>query len=110
MLQAISASTIFDVLARLGLHEEGLSKAAHYSPSSASLWRRVRCKRVLGLLYIKNRAIRSLALYHGLVHAALIGSCVLSLCRPKNHRADGERSCPSPRWGGAYRALWLPQR
>ena len=56
ILQAIPASllpasTTFDVLARLGIDEEGLSKAAHYSLVFGRLGGGVRChNRAFGLL------------------------------------------------------------
>ncbi len=94
ILQAIPAtllpaSTTFDVLARLGRDEEGLSKAAHYSliyglvgAASAA------ATGVLDYYETENRPVRRLALYHGLTNVALVGSYVLSLLRRKGHKAD----------------------
>jgi len=95
ILQAIPASllpasTTFDVLARFGIDEEGLSEAAHYSllfglvgaVSAAATG-------ILDYYEIKNRPVRRTALFHGVTNAALIGSYVLSLRRRKDHEADG---------------------
>ena len=95
ILQAIPASllpasTTFDVLARLGIDEEGLSEAAHYSlifglvgAASAA------ATGILDYYEIKNRPVRRIALFHGVANAALIGSYVLSFRRRKGHEADG---------------------
>lgn len=95
ILQAIPASllpasTVFDVLARLGGGEEGLSEAAHYSQifglagaAGAAV------TGVMDYYEIENRQVRRIALFHGLANATLVGSYLLSLLRRKDHKADG---------------------
>lgn len=96
ILQAIPASllpasTMFDVLARLGGDEEGLSKAAHYSLIFGLVGAAgAAATGVLDYYEIKNRPVRRVALYHGLTNVALIGSYVLSLRRREDYRADGQ--------------------
>ncbi len=95
ILQAIPASllpasTTFDVLARLGIDEEGLSKAAHYSLVFGLLGAAgAAATGLLDSYEIENRPVRRIAFYHGITNATLIGSYVLSLRRRKNHKADG---------------------
>ena len=94
ILQAIPASllpasTTFDVLARLGIDEEGLSKAAHYSLVFGLLG--VVGAATTGLLdcyEIENRPVRRIALYHGLTNATLVLSHVASSLRRKSRKAD----------------------
>jgi len=95
ILQAIlasllPASTTFDVLARLGIDEEGLSKAAHYSLVFGLLGAAVAAATgLLDYYEIENRPVRRIAFYHGITNATLIGSYVLSLRRRKDYKADG---------------------
>jgi uncharacterized membrane protein len=95
ILQAIPASllptsTTFDVLARLGIDEEGLSEAAHYSLVFGLVGAAgAAATGILDYYEIENRPVRRVALYHGLTNVALIGSYVLSLRRRKDHKADG---------------------
>src|SRR5215216_7554219 len=85
ILQAIPASllpasTTFDVLARLGIDEEGLSEAAHYSLIFGLVGAAgAAATGLLDYYEIENRAVRSVALYHGLTNVALIGSYVLGI-------------------------------
>ena len=94
ILQAIPssllpASTAFDVLARLGGDEEGLSEAAHYSLIFGLLGAAgAAATGVLDYFEIKNRPVRRIALYHGITNATLVGSYVLSFGRRKGHKAD----------------------
>ena len=94
ILQAIPASllpasTTFDVLARLGIDEEGLSKAAHYSLVFGLLGAvGAAATGLLDYYEIENRPVRRIALYHGLTNATLVGSYVLSLYLRKGHKAD----------------------
>src|SRR3712207_655191 len=94
ILQAIPASllpasTTFDVLARLGIDEEGLSKAAHYSLVFGLLGATgAATTGVLDYREIENRPVRRLALYHGLTNAVLVGSYVVSFLRRKDRKAD----------------------
>jgi uncharacterized membrane protein len=86
----LPASTTFDVLARLGGDEQGLSEAGHYSlifglVGSAG----AAATGILDYFEIENRPVRRVALYHGLANTALIGSYVLSFRRRKDHKADG---------------------
>lgn len=86
---ALPASTVFDVLARLGDDEEGLSKAAHYSllfglAGAAG----AAATGVLDYYEIQNRPVRRVALYHGLANVALVACYVASLRRRKDKRAD----------------------
>ena len=95
ILQAIPASllpasTTFDALARLGIDEEGLSKAAHYSLVFGLLGAAgAAATGLLDYYEIENRPVRRIALYHGLTNAILIGSYVLSLHYRKGYEADG---------------------
>ena len=95
ILQAIPAlllpaSTTFDVLARLGIDEEGLSKAAHYSLVFGLLGAvGAASTGLLDYYEIKNRPVRRIAFYHGLANVTLVGSYALSLRRRKDHKADG---------------------
>ena len=94
ILQAIPAlllpaSATFDVLARLGIDEEGLSKAAHYSLVFGLLG--AVCAATTGLLdyyEIENRPIRRIALYHGLTNATLVLSYVERSLRRKDRKAN----------------------
>jgi uncharacterized membrane protein len=94
ILQAIPASllpasTTFDVLARLGIDEEGLSKAAHYSLVFGLLG--AVCAATTGLLdyyEIENRPVRRIALYHGLTNATLVLSYVARSLRRKDRKAN----------------------
>jgi uncharacterized membrane protein len=94
ILQAIPAallpaSTTFDVLARLGIDEEGLSKAAHYSLVFGLLGAAgAAATGLLDYYEIENRPVRRIALYHGLTNAILVGSYILSLRRRKDYKAD----------------------
>jgi uncharacterized membrane protein len=94
ILQAIPASllpasTTFDVLARLGIDEEGLSKAAHYSLVFGLLGAvGAAATGLLDYYEIENRPVRRIALYHGLTNATLVGSYVLRLYLRKGHKAD----------------------
>ena len=95
ILQAIPASllpasTTFDVLARIGGDEEGLSEAAHYSLIFGLVGAAgAAATGVLDYFEIENRPVRRTALYHGLTNAALIGSYVLSLRHREDHKAGG---------------------
>ena len=95
ILQAIPASllpvsTTFDALARLGIDEEGLSKAAHYSLVFGLVGTAgAAATGALDYYEIENRPVRRIALYHGLTNAVLIGSYVLSLRSRKGYKADG---------------------
>jgi uncharacterized membrane protein len=95
ILQAIPASllpasTTFDVLARLGSDEEGLSKAAHYSLIFGLVGAAgAAATGVLDYFEIENRPVRRTALYHGITNVALIASYVMSLRRRKDYKADG---------------------
>lgn len=95
ILQAIPASllpasTTFDVLARLGRDEEGLSKAAHYTLIFGLVGAAGAAGTgILDYYEIENRPVRRVALYHGLTNVALIGSYVLSLRRRQDYKADG---------------------
>lgn len=95
ILQAIPASllpasTTFDVLARLGRDDEGLSKAAHYTLIFGLVGAAgAAATGILDYYEIENRPVRRVALYHGLTNAALIGSYVLSLRRRQDYKADG---------------------
>ena len=95
ILQAIPASllpasTTFDVLARIGGDEEGLSEAAHYSLIFGLVGAAgAAATGALDYFEIENRPVRRTALYHGLTNAALIGSYVLSLSQRKGHKAGG---------------------
>ena len=103
ILQAIPASllpasTTFDVLARLGIDEEGLSKAAPYSLVFGLLG--VVCAATTGLLdyyEIENRPVCRIALYHGLTNATLVGSYVARFLRRKDARRTTQ-PWPSSRW------------
>jgi uncharacterized membrane protein len=94
ILQAIPASllpasTTFDVLARLGIDEEGLSKAAHYSLVFGLLGATgAAATGLLDYYEIENRPVRRIALYHGLTNATLVGSYLLSLRYRKESKAD----------------------
>ena len=94
ILQAIPASllpasTTFDVLARLGIDEEGLSKAAHYSLVFGLLGAAgAAATGLLDYYEIENRPVRRIALFHGITNATLVGSYLLSLRRRKEHKAD----------------------
>jgi uncharacterized membrane protein len=94
ILQAIPASllpasTTFDVLARLGIDEEGLSKAAHYSLVFGLLGAAgAAATGLLDYYEIENRPVRRIALYHGLTNATLVGSYVASFLRRKDRKAD----------------------
>ena len=93
ILQAIPASllpasTTFDVLARLGGDEEGLSKAAHYTLIFGLVG--AAATGVLDYYEIKNRPVRRVALYHGLTNVILVGSYVLSLRRRQDYKADNK--------------------
>jgi uncharacterized membrane protein len=96
ILQAIPASllpasTTFDVLARLGGDEEGLSKAAHYTLIFGLVGAAgATATGVLDYYEIKNRPVRKVALYHGLTNVALVGSYVLSLRRRQDYKADNK--------------------
>src|SRR5215216_2011553 len=80
ILQAIPASllpasTTFDALARLGVDEEGLRKAGHYTLVFGLVGAvGAAATGVLDFYEIENRPVRRLALYHGLTNAALVGS------------------------------------
>ena len=95
ILQAIPASllpasTTFDALSRLGIDEEGLSKADRYSLVFGPL--RATGAAATGLLdyyEIEKRPVRRIALYHGLTNATLVGIYVLSLYLRKDHKANG---------------------
>ena len=95
ILQAIPASllpvsTTFDALARLGIDEEGLSKAAHYSLVFGLVGAAgAAATGALDYYEIENRPVRRIALYHGLTNAVLMGSYVLSLRSRKGYKADG---------------------
>src|SRR5215217_2418933 len=95
ILQAIPASllpasTTFDVLVRLGIDEECLSKAAHYSLVFGLLGAAgAAATGPLDYYEIENRPVRRIAFYHGITNATLIGSYVLSLSRRKDYKADG---------------------
>ena len=103
ILQAIPASllpasTTFDVLARLGIDEEGLCKAAHYSLVFGLLG--AVCAATTGLLdyyEIENRPVRRIALYHGLTNATLVLSHVARFRRRKDARRTTQ-PWPSSRW------------
>src|SRR5829696_4534704 len=94
ILQAIPASllpasTTFDVLARLGIDEEGLSKAAHYSLVFGLLGAvGAATTGLLDYYKIENRPVRRIALYHGLTNVTLVGSYVASFLHCKNRKAD----------------------
>ena len=94
ILQAIPASllpasTTFDVLARLGKDDEGLSKAAHYTLIFGLVGAAgAAATGVLDYYEIINRLVRRVALYHGLTIVALIGSYVLSFLRREDCKAD----------------------
>jgi uncharacterized membrane protein len=94
ILQAIPASllpasTTFDVLARFGGDEEGLSKAAHYSLIFGLVGALgAGATGILDYYEIDNRPVRRIALFHGITNAALIGSYVLSLRRREDYKAD----------------------
>ncbi len=86
---ALPASTTFDILARVGGDEEGLSKAAHYSLVLGLVGAAgAAATGVLDYYEIENRPVRRVALYHGLANAALIACYVASLRRRKDKRAD----------------------
>ena len=80
ILQAIPASllpasTTFDALARLGVDEEGLSKAGHYTLVFGLVGAvGAAATGVLDYYEIENRPVRRIALYHGLTNTALVGS------------------------------------
>jgi len=85
----LPASTTFDALARLGVDERGLSKAAHYSLVFGLLGAvGAAATGILDYYEIENRPVRRTALYHGLTNATLVGSYLLSLRRRKDHKAD----------------------
>jgi uncharacterized membrane protein len=87
----LPASTTFDVLARLGGDNESLSKAAHYTLIFGLVGAAgAAATGVLDYYEIENRPVRRVALYHGLVNVALIGSYVLSLRRRKGYKADAK--------------------
>ena len=89
ILQAIPASTTFDALARLGIDEEGLSKAAHYSLVFGLLGAAgAAATGLLDYYEIENRPVRRIALYHGLTNATLVGSYVASFLRREDRKAD----------------------
>jgi uncharacterized membrane protein len=94
ILQAIPASllpasTTFDALARLGVDEEGLSKAGHYTLVFGLVGAvGAAATGVLDYYEIENRPVRRLALYHGLTNTALVGSYVASFLRRKDRKAD----------------------
>ena len=94
ILQAIPASllpasTTFDVLARLGGDEKGLSEAAHYSLIFGLVGAAgAAATGLLDYFEIENRPVRRIALYHGLTNTVLIGSYLLSLRRREDHKAD----------------------
>src|ERR671910_1793654 len=83
------ASTTFDALARLGIDEEGLSKAAHYSLVFGLLG--AVGAAATGLLdydEIENRPVRRIALYHGITNTTLVGSYVARFLRRKDRKPD----------------------
>lgn len=83
------ASTASDALARLGVDEEGPSKAGHYTLIFGLMG--VAGEAATGVLdyyETKNRPVRRQALYHGLTNTALVGSYVLSFLRREDHEAD----------------------
>ena len=94
ILQAIPASllpasTTFDALARLGIDQEGLSKAAHYSLVFGLLGAAgAAATGLLDYYEIENRPVRRIALYHGLTNATLVGSYVASFLRREDRKAD----------------------
>jgi uncharacterized membrane protein len=94
ILQAIPASllpasTTFDALARLGIDQGGLSKAAHYSLVFGLLGAAgAAATGLLDYYEIENRPVRRIALYHGLTNATLVGSYVASFLRRKDRKAD----------------------
>ena len=104
ILQAIPASllpasTTFDVLARLGIDEEGLSKAAHYSLVFGLLGEvGAATTGLLDYYEIENQPVRRIALYHGLTNVTLVGSYVARFLRRKGRKADDTALRPSPRW------------
>jgi uncharacterized membrane protein len=86
---ALPASTVFDLLARVGEDERGLSDAAHYSlllglAGAAG----AAATGVLDYYEIENRPVRRVALYHGLANAALIACYAASLRYRKDRRAE----------------------
>lgn len=86
---ALPASTIFDILARMGGDEEGFSKAAHYSLLFGLCGAvGAAATGVLDYYEIENRPVRRIALYHGLSNAALVACYVASLRRRREKRAD----------------------
>jgi uncharacterized membrane protein len=95
ILQAIPASllpasTTFDVLARLGRDDEGLSKAAYYTLIFGLVGAAGAAGTgILDYYEIENRPVRRVALYHGLTNVVLIGSYLLSLRRRQDYKADG---------------------
>jgi hypothetical protein len=117
ILQAIPASllpasTTFDVLARLGIDEEGFCKAAHYSLVFGLLGEvGAATTGLLDYYEIENRPVRRIALYHGLTNATLVLSHVASSLRRKDRKADDtalalfaqweRRSSGSPATSGA---------
>src|SRR5919112_6510610 len=92
ILQAIPASllpasTTFDALARLGVEEEGLSKAAHYGLVFGLLGATgAAATGLLDYYEIENRSVRRIALYHGITNATLVGRYLLSLRYRKDHK------------------------
>ena len=94
ILQAIPASllpasTAIDALARLGVDDEGLSRAGHYTLIFGLVGAAgAAATGVLDYYEIENRPVRRLTLYHGLTNTALVGSYVLSLLRRKGQKAD----------------------
>lgn len=116
ILQAIPAtarpaSTVFDVLARTGGDEEGLSKAAHYSllfglAGAAG----AAATGILDYYEIDNRPVRRVALYHGLSNVALIACYVASLRRRRDKRARRQGPGPLRARSVSRGALRLPRR
>jgi uncharacterized membrane protein len=111
ILQAIPASllpasTTFEVLARLGIDEEGLSKAAHYSLVFGLLGAAgAAATGILDYYEIENRPVRRIALYHGLTNAILVGSYILSLRRRKDYKKDYKADNPALALSGLGAAL-----
>ncbi|AHY45410.1 putative membrane protein [Rubrobacter radiotolerans] len=97
ILQAIPAavlpaSTAFDALARVSEDSEGLSRAGHYTLIFGLLGAAgAAATGVLDYYEIENRPVRRVALYHGLVNAALISCYAACLVRRrKTKRADNK--------------------
>jgi len=80
----LPASITFDALARLGVDEEGLSKAGYYTLVFGLVGAvGAAVTGVLDHYEIENRPVRRLALYHGLTNMALVGSYVASFLHRK---------------------------